>query len=168
MRISMIQWMWWSSLFVFMGCLDAPRGPGARPDVKQSNQVRKKIGIRQIQNSWTYYGTEFGAEDWVGAEGGYKRVQRDPHTGELLWEEAYYYSGRSFVTNKGNHPVEMLTVHYDYLRKRFSVAGVTDDVTIDKMVDNLESGKEQSRQMINQETIRLADTILRKWKRKRL
>lgn len=91
-------------------------------DIEQSNEVRLQKGIRPIHPEWFFYGRQFGAEDWTDSkEDRYstKRVQHD-ESGNHIWEEDHFYSGRSFETVDGTSSEEIV-IHYDYVKDIFLI-----------------------------------------------
>ena|SRR2546429_7656519 len=127
------------------------------------NQKREKLGLRQVKTIWYLYRTEFGAEDWKLKESdnwGSKRIQRDS-SGKLLWEEDYYYSGKTFMTDKGQD-WEMLTVHFDYGSGAFAVSYVGQDTTMAALLNKVAAHSTAT------EKLAVADEILKKWGMTRL
>lgn len=121
------------------------------------NEERAKLQLRQIHPDWYLYRREFGADDWkiASSDGLVKRVQRDT-TGKLLWEEDYYYTGRTFSTSEGQQ-WETLTVHYDYGPRKLLVSYVGQDATTSSLVGRANSLATTT------EKLSVVEEILRRW-----
>jgi len=127
------------------------------------NQQRAKLGLRMIPPTWCLYSAEFGEENWKSVPpgaGGDKKSHRDK-SGKLLWEEDYYFSGKTFVTEKGRN-WEMLTVHYDFGSDSFTVNYMGQDPATAELVAKLGPASSVSEKLLT------ADNILKKWGKSRL
>lgn len=171
-------------LIIFMwlfGCSrrksDWSSDPPPAEKIAATNEVRKKLGIRQIKEHWTFYGREFGAEDWKDGNSPCKRVQHDKSYETILWEQDYYYTGRQFRSLDGetSSVAEYLAVSYDYRTKRFDFATVTDNEEIMDMEMALHETTLEAVGEIhgfmgrtNDETLKVADKILKMWGLERL
>lgn len=141
-------------------------------DIAATNAVRANCDIRQIHSDWSFYGREFNADKWklkAGDDSLAKVVQRGPQE-SILWEEDYYFSGATFVhPHAGAGPDwEHLTIHYDYSTLEFyiSYSGVNSHALADiKTLNLIHKGYKGAS---NQETLQVADSILRQWNGKRL
>jgi hypothetical protein len=86
----------------------------------------------------------------------------------ILWEQDYYYTGRtypSFDTDAGTS-WEKLAILYDYRTRRFTVHVTTDDQKVLALANML--GFHGGMGATNQETLEVADKILKKWGKSRL
>jgi hypothetical protein len=127
------------------------------------NATRAKLGLRVIQPSWYLYSVEFDEENWKIVSTGYqaKKLHRDP-SGKLLWEQDYYYSGRTFVDFKGGEEWEMLAVDYNYNTRSLAVDYVGQDPPVESLIDKLTPGS------TIKEKFSVADQVLKKWSLTRL
>ena len=127
------------------------------------NQQREKIGLRLISPTWNLYRVAFSEEDWKASQAGdiVKKVHRDS-IGKVVWEEDYYYTGRSFFTEKGQS-WEFLAVYYDYTNAFLDVKYVGQDRSITEALDTL-----RTKLAPMQEKLSVADQILEKWGIRRL
>ena len=89
-----------------------------------------------------------------------KKVHRDK-SGKPDWEQDYYFSGKTFVTAKGQD-WEMLAVHYDFGFGSFTVNYVGQDPATAAMVAKLSPATSASEKLLT------ADNILKKWGKSRL
>ena len=78
--------------------------------------------MQAVQPTWFFYRSQFGAEDWKVIESGSiaKTIQRD-EKGNLLWEEDYYYSGKTYTDANGGRGWEHIAVRYDYVSKKIKI-----------------------------------------------
>src|SRR4051794_17744355 len=101
-----------------------PSKPPVIPAVTLAeNAERTRVGLRLVQSTWYLYSTQFSEETWKIKEDGYegKRIHRDMEN-KAVWEEDYYYTGKTFLfPPKNMTDWEMLTIHYDYPSKVFTV-----------------------------------------------
>jgi len=130
------------------------------------NHKRVELGLRVIRPpDWYLYSVEFDEENWKKTSAGdyeAKKLHRDPD-GRLVWEEDYYYSGRSYIEpNNGVRVWEMLTINYDYTSSSLAVEYGDDDPTIQSLIDKLSAGSTMK------EKLSIADQILTKWGLSRL
>jgi hypothetical protein len=176
--------------------------------IAQTNELRRQHGVRQIKDDWVFYIRNFGEEVWKDGEGGSKKVCYDDYSGKhgtsrsheysydydrILWEEDYYYTGRtfpSFDTDAGT-TYERLTVHYDYRTRRFTVFLMTDSQEVLAVANSVgfhagmgATNQETSRAMqaqlmainkfygmggaTNEKALELADNVLKIWGKSRL
>ena len=131
-----------ASLLLVTSCGKDPAataGPSA--NMKTESLERSRLGLRQIHTNWFRYRSEFGAEDWKIASSDRwlaKRIQRDTATGKTIWEEDYYYTGRTFVTPEGQQ-WEEITVHYEYGPRKLLVSYVGQDAATTSAVEGANS-----------------------------
>jgi len=138
-------------------------------DVDATNKVRARYGIRLIKPDWQFYRREFGAEDWKDRQGhGCKRVQRDEDSRRIVWEEDYYATGASFVTVNGVRAWEQLTIHFDYGEQKFYIGYIGVDATVKAVEKSLNLKDKGYAGKSNTDTLKVADTILKKWGKARL
>jgi hypothetical protein len=110
-------------------------------NMKTEDLERSRLGLRQIHADWFQYRTEFGAEDWKLRSSDRwlaKKIQRDTATGKPLWEEDYYYTGRTFATPEGQQ-WEEITVHYEYGSRKLLVSYVGQDTATTSAVERANS-----------------------------
>lgn len=170
-----------AACMAFSGCSrrksDWSTDPPPAEKIAATNEVRKKLGIRQIKKHWTFYGREFGAEKWKDGNSSCKVVMYDKSYETILWEQDSYYTGRQFRSLDGetSSVAEFLTVSYDYRTKRFGFASVTDNMEIMDMEMALhETTLEAVGEILgfmgrtNDETLKVADKILKMWGLERL
>ena len=75
-----------------------------RPDTTASNQRRRELGVRQIDDAWTlvrrrpnrYGKREVVEEAWAGSDGMPAKLVISNTRGQILREEDYFYTGRTF------------------------------------------------------------------------
>lgn len=118
------------------------------------NQERARLGLRLLGTNWCLYRAEFGEEDWkVASSDGWiaKKIHRDSD-GKLVWEEDYYYSGRTFVSPKGQD-WEMLTVHYDYGSSAITASYIGPNPAITSLFDRHGSGATNAQKVLDIEQI---------------
>ena len=151
--------------------------PPPAEKIAATNEVRKKLGIRQIKEHWTFYGREFGAEILKDGKSPCKVVQHDKSYETILSEQDSYYTGRQFRSLDGetSSVAEYLAVFYDYRKKRFGLAVVTDNEEIMDMEQALYETTLVAVGEIhgfigrtNDETLKVADKILKMWGLERL
>ena len=150
--------------------------------IAKTNEIRKKLGVRQIQDDWTFYGRQFGEEKWKDANGdGCKVVVYNENYEDILREYDTYRSGRTFqsLDPDGGIGPEFLAITYDYQQKRFAISAVTDNWEIKSMIEDLEKGLPDLRKgkdggydglmgKTNEETLEVVDKIFKMWGLKRL
>ena len=172
-----------AALILFGGCKrsDFSTNPPPQEKIEVTNKVRKKLNIRQIKKDWVFYGRQFRAEDWKDSTGRtFKRVQHN-HTYEtILWEQDYYYSGRTIPSqDRDSGPLlEMLTITFNYKSNRFYVVVTTDSDAIKGMEQYLEENTPATPEggevlpgftgKTNEETLEVVDKILKMWGLQRL
>lgn len=156
--------------------------PPPPESIAATNEIRRERGVREIKETWTFYGREFGAEKWKDhPEQICKTVQHDKSYHEIWIEYDDYYSGRTFTEPYPDWGTsrETLSINYFYGPDRFSINVRTDNKEIESMVDGL---KEQMRYpnldgdylgygnmgKTNEETLEVADKILKMWGLERL
>ena len=129
------------------------------------NVTRASIGLREIQITWHLYSVEFNEENWkvVPADAVDKKLHRDG-SGKIIWEEDYYYSGRTFIDFKGGQVDEQLTIHYDYTSSTLYIDYVGEDPAIETLVAPMRPGSAMPRKSM----FSAADTVLKKWGLSRL
>jgi hypothetical protein len=114
---------------VAIGC-DGSSGFSKKPSPKtfDENPERVRVGMRAVQTNWYFYGAQFGADDWKETESGdpAKRIQRN-EAGNPIWEEDFYYSGKTYTDANGGTHWEHIAVRYDYSSKQLDIsyAGIT-------------------------------------------
>jgi hypothetical protein len=138
-------------------------------DVDETNEVRAKIGLREIQEDWTFYGKQFNADSWKknGAIGECKKVQRGVRGKMILWEEDYYYSGATYTDIDGTG-WEFLTIHYDYRTDQLCVAYVGINTKSESLVSSLPPLLNGHAGATKDQTFAVADAILKQWGTSRL
>jgi hypothetical protein len=92
------------------------------PNTFAENPERVRVGMRAVQTNWYFYGAQFGADDWKETESGdpAKRIQRN-EAGNPIWEEDFYYSGKTYADANGTRCWEHITVRYDYGTKKLEM-----------------------------------------------
>ncbi len=174
-RKHMIVWI----CLLAIGCRDDGGFSTVPPtDTKQTNQLRRKLHLRPIKESWSFYGRQGSEESWTDQAGAEcKRVGRDQPGGAILWEEDYYYSGRTWEDPIDGTGWEMLTIHYVYGTKRFHLGYVGPNAAqtpsaVDPAVVSLLEGLEETVHgqagKTNEATLSAAEKILARWGLKRL
>jgi hypothetical protein len=139
--------------------------PGARSKTMAENQQRSILGVRTVKTNWYFYSAEFGEENWkiISSDGWQsKKIHRDAN-GKLIWEEDYYYTGKTFFTFKGQEVWESLNIHYDYGAVAFEINYSGQDTGILDAVKKLEEPPTTT-----QEKLSTADEILKRWGMSRL
>lgn len=104
-----------------------------------TNAMRKELGLRLIDpEKWFFYGTrtfdDKREEVWKTSRDGYecKKVAYY-RTGAILWEEDYYYTGKTFmpgVDPDAGHAHEMLVIHYEYGTRNMEVTYIGQDAAV--------------------------------------
>ncbi len=171
--------LWFMAVATPYGCSRKERNESTEPPseerIAQTNKVRKELGIREIKDDWIFEERESGAERWKD-NGGYrlKSVKYDDEYEEILWEIDYYYSGRSFQNPAvaDGTSKESLAFHYNYRKRDFMVFVVSDDEKILSLVegwyDFISKAEWGNARQRNEETIRVAEKILKMWGLQRL
>ena len=175
------------SFVVFAGLFGCERSdwstdPPPPESIAATNEVRIEHGVRTIKKNWTFYARQFGEEKWHNAKGQLcKQVYYDRLYHDIHAESDYYYSGRTFrsLDPDGGTVQEMAQISYVYVAKRFAIAVITDNKEIRSMVDGL--GEMLKYPTIygsyvgygymgrtNEETLNVADKILKMWGLERL
>jgi hypothetical protein len=187
----------WVSVLLYLavigglsGCSDDSdwsTGPPPADKIAQTNNIRRELGIREVQGDWAFYGRQFGVETWKQGQFQAKKVCYDdtfeeataegkPPTAyqysydynNILWEQDYYYTGRTFpsTTPDEGKVWEFLSLLYDYRTKRFGLDIITNDNQILAICSSrgLDSGSGQT----NEQTLEVADRILQLWGQDRL
>ena len=170
-----------AACMAFSGCSrrksDWSTDPPSAEKIAATNKVREQLGIRQIKHTWSFYGREFGAEIWKSNNMPYKVVQHDKSYETILWEQDNYYTGRQFrsLDRETSSCAELFVVFYDYRKKRFGLAVVTDNEEIMDMEQALHETTLAAVGEIhgfmgrtNDETLKVADKILKMWGLERL
>ncbi len=163
------------------GCRDSDfsTDPPAGETIRATNVIRQKLGVREIKDTWSFYGRRSDAEDWL-LEGANakpaKRVQYDKEYKNILWEQDYYYSGRMIpsIDGEGGPTEEMLTVTYSYACEHFTFVAKTDNPAVQSLEDHIcwnvqpslpkcACQKSGFRAQTNEETLKVVDKILEIW-----
>jgi len=121
------------------------------------NQERSRLGLRLLKTNWIAYRVEDGEEDWKmtpSEDWLAKKTHRDSN-GKLVWEEDYYYSRRTFTTEKGVN-WEMLSVQYDYQKDAIAVFYVGRDSAVESLVDRIGIA-------VPSDKLKLVDDIVKRW-----
>lgn len=172
-------------LVVFLwlfGCEDWSTDPPPPESIATTNKIRRERGVREIKETWTFYGRESGAEIWKEhPERICKTVQYDRSYDEIWIEHDDYYSGRTFISidPDGGTLRETLFINYFYGPDRFSINVLTDNKQIESMVDGLKEWMKYPSPYdgyltygrmgkTNEETLEVADKILKMWGLERL
>lgn len=136
--------------------------PAPTVNVAAESLRRNQIPLRQIKTNWTLYKSERNEEVWTSRTGGeeVKRLHRST-TGLLEWEEDYYYSGRTFSTIDGVDQ-EKAVLHFDYLTGRHELYYVGQSPSVETLMSQLSVSSS------NQQTLGVADQILKLWGLSRL
>jgi hypothetical protein len=164
--------------------------PPSAERIAQTNEVRRKLGLREIKDNWTFEGRKLvkelrlretkddptftGVERWKDNKGdGCKSIKYDDKYEEIVWEIDYYYSGRSFqkAPNDDGPCKEFLALSYNYRTRHYSVFVASDDEEILSMVDewkDVPQSAEWNMEERNAETLRVIEKILRMWGVQRL
>jgi hypothetical protein len=134
---------------------------GGKPVLKLLETERAKAGLRLVKSDWRRDRLESDNVRWgysskVGPAAA-KLAQFD--ASKLLWEEDYYYSGRTHPSADGESTSsEQLTINYDYVTGKYAVRIITDNAALEaKITDDVEKGTTQA------EAFAVADTILSVW-----
>ena len=154
------------TLWVSTGCSQPP------PDTEKTNAIRQKLGIRTINKDWHYCGMSYREQTWSSGNHGEKKVARDAK-GNILWEQDYYYSGRTFTSPDPDAGTcsEMLSLCYDYSIQKFYIGIVTGEKSTEAAIESLEqlpSAPFGYAGTNNLATLTVADEILESWKMSRL
>lgn len=131
-------------------------------NVAAESARRTQVPLRQIKASWKFYKAERNEEVWTSTAGGeeVKRLHRSDK-GLLEWEEDYYYSGRTFSTIDGVN-WENMVLHFDYLTGQFKLYYVGQSPAVETLMSQLPGSS------TNQQTLSIADQILKLWGLSRL
>jgi hypothetical protein len=169
-------------LVLFMclfGCEDWSTDPPTTENIAATNKIRRERGVREIKKAWTFYGRRSGREIWKEhPEGRCKTVHYDKSYDKIWIEHDYYYSGRTFRGFEGE-TVEKLLICYFYGPDRFSLSILTGNRQIRSMVRGLKEWMEYPSPdgdyltygrmgETNEETLEVADKILKMWGLERL
>jgi len=149
--------------------------------IEETNKIRRERGVREIKEDWTFYGRHFGAEIWKDPSGwSCKKVQHDKSYHEIWIEYDDYYSGRTFLTFPDKVSFrEQLSINYLYGPDRFCISVITDNKEIESMVDSLKEWTKYTNpdgdylicgrmDKTNEETLEVAEKILKMWGLERL
>ncbi len=161
---------------------DWSTNPPSAENIAATNKIRRERGVREIKDGWTFYGRRSGKEEWKDETGwGCKNVHYDRCYKEIRSECDYYYSGRTFTRWNRDRPVfrEQLLITYTYGADRFALMITTDNKEIESMVDGLEERMQfqtLSGEYVgfgnmgetNEETLEVAEKILKMWGIERL
>ena len=136
-----------------------------RPALSAENKEREKLGLRLVKTNWFLYSRQFGEENWkldASAKSWAKKIHLKDND-NVLWEEDYYYSGKTFLfpPDKGETG-EMLVIHYDYGPSLLEVNYVGQDPDILALMKGISPGSTLSNKLS------VADEILKKWNIPRL
>lgn len=148
----------WSTLRLREGC-GSYRNYVSTNDAGQ--QQREQLGLNPIGANWQLQRDEFSEQDWKarGTDSSIsKKVKRDSK-GNLLWEEDYYYSGKTFTTFKGETVLEQLTVYYDYRTSLYKIGYIGASPIIEALVGEL-----KSQPVTKENGLRVVNSVLRLWK----
>jgi len=175
--------MFITACLVFGGCRksDWSTDPPPPESIATTNKIRRERGVREIREAWTFYGRESGSEIWKDQpERICKKVHYDRSYDEIWIEHDYYYSGRTFLSPDGGTLREQLLIGYFYGPDRFSTYIITDNKQIESMVDGLKEWMKYPSPYdggyltygrmgkTNEETLEVADRILKMWGLERL
>ncbi|MHC4656015.1 MAG: hypothetical protein ACYTDW_21635 [Planctomycetota bacterium] len=174
----------------FSGCSDKEEGrrsewstePPPPKSVVATNKIRIEHGLRQVKENWSFNYHEFGAENWKDSQGRpCKRVYYDRNYKRILYETDKYFSGAAFPSRDpdGGTSYENLQITYYYAAKRFVISVTTNNKKIESMFNQLkdrikyptrDGGYLSTGQMgqTNDETLEIADEILKTWGLERL
>ncbi|MHC4633207.1 MAG: hypothetical protein ACYS9C_18330 [Planctomycetota bacterium] len=172
-------------LVVFMwlfGCEaeDWSTDPPPTENIVATNKIRKERGVREIKDSWTFYIRRSGKEVWKDKTRWIcKNVHYDRYYQEIRYEADYYYSGRTFLSPDGVTTREKLLIGYFYGPDRFYTYIITDNKQIESMVGGLKEWMKYPSPdgdyltygrmgKTNEETLEVADKILKMWGLERL
>ena len=166
-----------SACIIFSGCSDSDwsTDPPSPEKIAATNKVREQLGIRQIKDNWTFYGRSYASESWKdNRKEPCKNVQHDKKYEKILWEQDIYYTGRSFLSpDRDSGPEsEFLVLYYDFRIKRFNLAVVTDNRDIMALEETLHETTPRGglgyMGRTDDETLEVADKILKMWNMERL
>ena len=135
----MTRWLFPAIVLLLVGCSQPAMDTTPPTNIAASNAIRKKIGIRQIQNAWKFYGREFDCEKWQAGKQLVKIVQRsgpEKHA-SLFWEQDYYYGTGSLSDPDGVKMQEQVVVTYDYDQARFFVAYTGENKQALNIINNI-------------------------------
>ena len=174
----------------FCGCSEKEEGRRSEwsteapppKSIVATNKIRQEHGVRQIKENWTFSYREFGAENWKDGQGrSCKRVYYDRNYKRILYETDKYVTGATFPSRDpdGGTSHEKLDITYYYAAKRFVISVTTNNKEIQSLFNQLkdrikyptrDGGYLSSGQMgqTNEETLKVADKILKMWGLERL
>jgi len=130
-------------------------------DVAKTNEVRKKLGIREIKDDWQFYLHEFGVDKWHYGGGGLecKTVQLNEELDRILLETDLYYSGIVWTDIDGTNR-EFVTLTYDYNEGLFYVVYNGQQAKLNALRNRLAPTYYGFKAETNEETLRIADEML--------
>ena len=141
-------------------------------DVSVTNQTRRRIGVREIQNTWQFYGREFDQESWVDGSGVLqKSVIRRAGSSSIVLEADAYYSGKTFTPRQSEGPsIEVLYILYNYREETFYIGYDGPNKKIIKTLDLMHATRMMgyNKGDDNAETLSIADGVLKGWNVPRL
>jgi len=141
-------------------------------DVQTTNAVRKRIGVREILPSWSFYLREFGCEKWKHGDRLCKIVQRTHHESEseekeypdIVWEEDYYYGPGKLNDPDGDYMDEQVIVHFEYGQSRFFLSYAGENPRLISLIHGLTPVHESGYAgQSNKDTLAVADEMLKEF-----
>lgn len=148
------------SLIIFLGCeRQSPYKKQPVIDVAKTNEIRKQLGIREIKNEWEFYVHQFGFDKW---RDNYecKVVKLNEELDRILWEQDYYYTGVTWTDYEGTH-WEFLTITYEYTSKLFSIYYIGQQTKLNSLQEGLERIEYGFKSDTNEDTLKIADEMLK-------
>ncbi len=162
-------------VMITSGCDKRSDLPTISPDeIRETNEIRKELGIRQIKDKWQFDGSQFDRWSWKSGGDRVKSVLYDKGKSNILIEFDFYYTGTTWTDHDGQH-WECLVIIYDYSKRLFYVGYSGINAAINVLFDDktLRPGSRGNqnlgfRKPTNLETLQLADEILEMLGEKRL
>ena len=144
------------------GCNDSRSTDKLLAKLKHDREI---VGLRPVGLDWTLERVTTKYIRWSYAHAFMKNGELAKVTeyrlDEPVWEEDYYYSGRSFPAADGDGATmkEQLTIHFDYKANLCAVRLISDD----KSLMNLVHGQLEQTGLAISDAMPVAQVIMRKW-----
>ena len=135
--------------------------------IKETNEIRKTIGIRTIKDEWIGdRGDDNNKDYWKNDKSLIlKVVIYDADFKGILSESDYYYTGKLLTNLDPDNVIEEhLTITYDYRKKLFTFGVFSEDpFMVEKKFKIWNKNERGYYGESNEHTLKVADEILKEW-----